>query len=80
MAAPSLTRRLIVTLTLAAAVLWLLAALLAADTMRSQLDAAFDGGLRETAERLLALAVETLSDDGDEHGPWPRDARGAAIP
>jgi two-component system OmpR family sensor kinase len=67
MAAPSLTRRLIVTLTLAAAGLWLLAALLAADTMRSRLDAAFDGGLRETAERLLALAVENLHDDGDEN-------------
>ena len=69
MAPASLTRRLIITLTLAAAVLWLLAAFLAGDTMRSRLDAAFDGGLRETAERLLALAVENLHDDGDEHGP-----------
>ena len=70
MAASSLTRRLIWTLTIAAVLLWIVAALLAANTLRTRLDDAFDGGLKETAERLLALAVDTLRDDGDEshHG------------
>jgi len=43
---PSLTRRLIWILTLAATALWLLSALLAANTLRLRLDSAFDGGLK----------------------------------
>lgn len=66
MSAPSLTRRLIWTLTLAAVVLWLLSALLAANTLRARLNDAFDGGLRETAERILALAADSLNDEADE--------------
>lgn len=67
-AAPSLTRRLIWTLTLAAVVLWLLSALLAANTLRARLNDAFDGGLRETAERILSLAADSLrDDDGETH-------------
>lgn len=65
---PSLTRRLIATLTLGAAVVWLAAAAIATTTLKVQLDAAFDGGLRETAERLLPLAIDGL-DDGDHDGP-----------
>jgi len=61
--APSLTRRLIWMLTLAAVVLWLLSALLAANTLRARLNDAFDGGLKETAERIVALAVDNLRDD-----------------
>ena len=69
MSAPSLTRRLIWTLTLAAVVLWLLSALLAANTLRSRLNDAFDGGLKETAERILSLAADSLRDDSSEpHG------------
>ncbi|HVY51061.1 MAG TPA: HAMP domain-containing sensor histidine kinase [Devosia sp.] len=68
MPAPSLTRRLIWTLTVAAVALWAVAALLAGNVMRSRLDQAFDGGLKETAERVLALAVDDLRDDGDEQG------------
>ena len=64
--APSLTRRLIWTLTLAAVVLWLLSALLAANTLRARLNDAFDGGLKETAERILALAADGLNDDTSE--------------
>ncbi len=64
--APSLTRRLIWTLTLAAAVLWLLSALLAANTLRDRLTNAFDGGLRETAERILSLAVDSLQENTGE--------------
>jgi two-component system OmpR family sensor kinase len=75
--APSLTRRLIWTLTLAAVVLWLLAALLAANTLRTRLNDAFDGGLRETAERILSLAVDSLRDESNE--PHFHD-RGHEIP
>ncbi len=63
---PSLTRRLIWTLTLAAVVLWLLSALVAAGTLSARLNDAFDGGLRETAERILSLAIDSLRDDADE--------------
>ena len=67
MSAPlSLTRRLIWTLTIAAVVLWLLSALLAANTLRARLNDAFDGGLKETAERILSLAADSLSDDANE--------------
>lgn len=66
MTSPSLTRRLIWTLTAAAAVLWLLSALLAANTLRSRLNDAFDGGLKETAERILSLAVDSLRDESSE--------------
>ncbi|SHF09992.1 two-component system, OmpR family, sensor kinase [Kaistia soli DSM 19436] len=65
----SLTRRLILWLTLGATVLWLCGALFAAAVLQHQLQAAFDGGLRETAERLLPLAVEGMdggAHDGDE--------------
>lgn len=66
MIAPSLTRRLIWTLTAAAVVLWLLAALLAANALRSRLNDAFDGGLKETAERILSLAIDSLGDEANE--------------
>lgn len=77
MTAPSLTRRLIWTLTAAAVVLWLLSALLAANTLRSRLNDAFDGGLKETAERILSLAVDSLHDETSE--PHVHD-RGHEIP
>ena len=63
---PSLTRRLILLLTAGAAVLWLLGALASARVLRGELEEAFDAGLRETAERLMPLAEDTLEDrDGD---------------
>jgi len=62
----SLTRRLIWTLTLAATALWLLSAVLAANTLRLRLNDAFDGSLRETAERILSLAEDSLRDDANE--------------
>lgn len=67
MSVPSLTRRLIWMLTLAAVVLWLLAALLAANTLRIRLNDAYDGGLKETAERILSLAADSLGEPGDRH-------------
>jgi two-component system OmpR family sensor kinase len=63
---PSLTRRLIWLLTVAAVGLWLLSTVLAVNTLRARLNDAFDGSLEETAERLLSLAVDTLRDDANE--------------
>lgn len=66
---PSLTRRLIVMLTLGAVALWLLAASFAANSLRLSLDDAFDGSLRETAERILPLALDGFRDEMDDrHG------------
>jgi two-component system OmpR family sensor kinase len=65
----SLTRWLIVTLTVGAVAVWLLAASLAANSLRLSLDDAFDGGLRETAERLLPLAIDGYRDElGENEG------------
>lgn len=63
----SLTRWLILALTAGAVALWLLAASLAANSLRLSLNEAFDGGLQETAERLLPLALDGFRDEGDEH-------------
>ena len=65
----SLTRRLVVVLTLGALVAWLAGALLAANSLRLGLDAAFDGGLQETAERILPLALDGLRNNDHQHGP-----------
>jgi two-component system OmpR family sensor kinase len=66
---PSLTSRLIVMLTLGAVALWLLAASFAANSLRRSLDDAFDGSLRETAERILPLALDGFRDEmDDQHG------------
>jgi two-component system OmpR family sensor kinase len=68
----SITRRLILTLTAGAAALWLLGALFSILVVRNELEQTLDGGLRETAERILPLAVDSLSDDGDgdfDHEP-----------
>lgn len=61
----SLTRRLILTLTVGAALLWVLGALATILVVRGQLDRTLDGGLREIAERLLPLAVDSATDDHD---------------
>jgi two-component system OmpR family sensor kinase len=61
----SITRRLIVTLTLGALLLWTLGAIATIAVVRNQLDVTLDGGLREIAERLLPLAVDSIRDDGD---------------
>lgn len=65
----SLTRRLIITLTAGAVVLWALASVASLAVLRVRLDDAFDGGLRETAERLLPLVAPREDHDGDEDGP-----------
>jgi len=65
MSQPSITRRLIVLLTVGATALWLLGSLVTILIVRGELERTLDGGLRETAERVLPLAVDGLTDDGD---------------
>ncbi len=75
----SLTARLIITLTAGAVVLWLITALATGAALRARLDEAFDGGLKETAERLLPLAMESFHDadePGDGHEVPLYDASG----
>ncbi len=65
MKAHSITRRLILTLTAGAVILWVLATLFAIVVLRNEQQQALDGGLRETAERILPLAIDALVDDAD---------------
>ncbi len=64
----SLTGRLILWLSLGAVLLWLSGAGIGSIILRHQLEEAFDSGLRETAERLLALAADGLSEGGEAEG------------
>lgn len=65
MSRPSITHRLVVVLTVGATALWLLGGLFTILIVRGELERTLDGGLRETAERVLPLAVDSLMDDGD---------------
>ncbi len=58
-----MTRRLIVALTSAMTVFWLCAAALGIFVMEDEFSEVFDSTLKETAERLLTLAVDDLSDE-----------------
>ncbi|WP_244476199.1 histidine kinase dimerization/phospho-acceptor domain-containing protein [Rhizobium sp. Leaf306] len=58
--APSMTRRLILWLTVVMAFLWLLAVGLGLVVMEEELAEIFDGTLQDTAERLVPLAVDDL--------------------
>lgn len=70
MSQPSITRRLVVMLTVGATALWLLGGLITILIVRSEMERTLDGGLRETAERVLPLAVDSLMDDADgDHDP-----------
>lgn len=81
----SLAARLVLTLTLGAALLWILAAAVSVSILRSEIDSAFDKGLEETAQRLLPLAIHGLREqssrqdnDGDEI-PLLREGAGEYI-
>lgn len=66
----SLTRRLILTLTMGFAVIWILAAAATLLLLRAELYATLDSGLGETAQRLLPLALDGFDDgDGDFDTP-----------
>ena len=56
----SLQGRLGLSLGLALTVLWLLAATVTAVIVRGELEEVFDSALRETAERILPLAVTDI--------------------
>lgn len=63
-AGPSMTRRLIVSLTFAMTFLWLLAVGLGLVVMEEELAEIFDGTLQDTAERLVPLVVDDLEHRG----------------
>jgi two-component system OmpR family sensor kinase len=70
---PSITRHLVLVLTIGATTLWLLGGLVTMLVVRSELERTLDGGLRETAERVLPLAIDGLTDDTDgDHDPGGR--------
>lgn len=73
----SLTARLVLTLTLGAALLWIVAAAVSIGILRSEIDAAFDKGLQETAQRLLPLAMHGLREAMHDNRP---DDDGGEIP
>ncbi|WP_297326454.1 ATP-binding protein [uncultured Bartonella sp.] len=59
----SLTRRVIVSVTCANLVFWVVACLMAAFVMYEEYGESFDGTLQVTAERLLPLALEDVRDN-----------------
>ncbi|GAB2175693.1 sensor histidine kinase [Dongia sp. agr-C8] len=61
----SLSRRLIVSLTVSLGLLWLVAAALASWAAVHETNEIFDSALQETAQRLLALAVDDIDDLAD---------------
>lgn len=61
---PSMTRRLILSLTFAMTFLWLLAVGLGLVVMEEELAEIFDGTLQDTAERLVPLVVDDLEHRG----------------
>lgn len=86
MSQPSITRHLVLVLTIGATALWLLGGLVTILIVRSELERTLDGGLRETAERVLPLAVDGLTDDTDgdhdpanQHPSMPETGRGEYV-
>jgi two-component system OmpR family sensor kinase len=74
----SLSRRLIVSLTLSLGALWLVAAGLAGWATVHATDEVFDSAMQETAQRLLPLALDDI-DEHDEHGDR-KIGEGPAVP
>jgi len=78
--ADSITARLIVGLVGGLMLVWLLTAATTVLIMRGQLEQTLDGGLRETAERMLPLVVDALvdSDAGEaaQHQSQMQDTEG----
>jgi hypothetical protein len=63
----SITRRLIVWLTVGTAAFWLAAALFSSGILRQELNQSSDGALVETARRLLPLTIDIVEDRRDPH-------------
>jgi len=82
---PSIARRLALGLTAGMTVLWIGAAAISVSVMRHELNEAYDDSLRQSAQRLLPLALHDLreghddrrlivgSDDGEDGGQVGRD-------
>ncbi|UZE47625.1 hypothetical protein ONR75_22360 [Rhodopseudomonas sp. P2A-2r] len=62
----SLQTRLGLSIGLVLSILWLLAAAITAVIVRAEMDEVFDSSLRETAERILPLAVTDIIARDDE--------------
>lgn len=62
----SLSRRLIVSLTLSLGALWLMAATLAGWATVHETNEVFDSALQETAQRLLPLALDDIEEQSEE--------------
>jgi two-component system OmpR family sensor kinase len=59
--------RIVVTLVASLTIVWLVGAVATVLIVRAQLEQTLDGGLRETAERILPLVVDTIGDrDGGD--------------
>ena len=74
MSTPSITRRLVLTLTIGVTILWLVGGLVTLLLAQQALQRTLDGGLREIAERILPLAIDGLRDDGDHDVDRDREA------
>lgn len=68
-----MARRLILWLTCATVVFWLVAAGVAALVMREEFDEVFDSALKETAERLMPLVVNSIFQRDDTDPPSSMD-------
>ena len=64
----SITRRLIITLVIGITFFWCLAGIGSNYVFTEELNETFDLALKETAERLLPLAIDDLG-DRDDDGP-----------
>ncbi|WP_244483762.1 sensor histidine kinase [Rhizobium sp. Root482] len=79
MAGASMSRRLILALTLAMTSLWLLAVGLGLVVMEEEFAEIFDGTLQETAERLVPLVVDELDHRGAPGiSPWQLQTRSSS--
>lgn len=69
MKSKSMTRRLLLWLSLTTAVLWLIAAGLGAIVMQNEFGEIFDSGLQQTGDRLLPLVVDDLMQHDPQQPP-----------
>ncbi|GHE00114.1 hypothetical protein U879_09925 [Defluviimonas sp. 20V17] len=77
---PSITRRLVLSLTLATVVMWCLGAGYASYASYRQVSAAFDAALRQTALRILPLAADdAISHEADDARDIARMMDGGAV-
>jgi len=77
MSAPaSITRSLMLWLTVATILFWIVAATVATLVMRGELDEVFDSALTETAQRLMPILVDDLFQGGTLQEPRPIEQAG----